>query len=271
MEIIKSHIDSGKGFDWGRASEDYAKYRDIYPPEFYNKLLSLGLCTKGQQVLDIGTGTGVIPRNIYTVTGGDCAKFTGADISENQIAHARRLSKEAGMDIDYVVSPAETLDFPRSSFDVITACQCYIYFDKDVIFKKFHELLKDNGHFCKMSMIWLIEESEIAANSERIVLKHNPDWSDHSLTRYTEEFPEQAQGLFEVADFVAFDVPVTFTRESWHGRIKACRGIGASSLSAQQIAAFEAEHLEYLKTIPPGKFDIPHYVTMYSLKKISNT
>ena len=28
--IIKD-IDNGKNFDWGNTSEDYAKYRDIYP------------------------------------------------------------------------------------------------------------------------------------------------------------------------------------------------------------------------------------------------
>jgi ubiquinone/menaquinone biosynthesis C-methylase UbiE len=266
-EIIKDHIDRGKGFDWGRASADYAKFRDIYPPIFYEKLLELKIGISGQSVLDIGTGTGVIPRNLHK----HGARLIGADISENQIAQARRLSAEAGMDIDYVVSPAEELDFPTESFDAITACQCYIYFDKNVIFKKFHELLKNGGRFCKMSMIWLIEESEIAAQTEKIVLKHNPDWSDHSLKRYTEEFPGQAKGLFEeAADFIAFDVPVTFTRESWHGRIKACRGIGASSLSAEQIAEFEREHLEYMQTLPPS-FDIPHYITLYSMKKISNT
>ena len=31
MEIVKNDIDSGAGFDWGRTSEDYAKFRDIYP------------------------------------------------------------------------------------------------------------------------------------------------------------------------------------------------------------------------------------------------
>ena len=29
--IQKKEIDSGTGFDWGRTSRDYAKYRDIYP------------------------------------------------------------------------------------------------------------------------------------------------------------------------------------------------------------------------------------------------
>ena len=29
MDIIDRNIDGGKAFDWGRTSEDYAKYRDI--------------------------------------------------------------------------------------------------------------------------------------------------------------------------------------------------------------------------------------------------
>ena len=31
MEITDAAIDGGRPFDWGRASADYAKYRDIYP------------------------------------------------------------------------------------------------------------------------------------------------------------------------------------------------------------------------------------------------
>ena len=58
MRMVNESIDSGKEFDWGRASEDYARYRDIYPHEFYEKLLSKGLCRKNQRILDIGTGTG---------------------------------------------------------------------------------------------------------------------------------------------------------------------------------------------------------------------
>ena len=33
MDIRDIRIDSGKAFDWGRTSEDYARYRDIYPEE----------------------------------------------------------------------------------------------------------------------------------------------------------------------------------------------------------------------------------------------
>jgi hypothetical protein len=35
MEIKNKSIHGGNAFDWGRTSSDYAKYRDIYPPMFY--------------------------------------------------------------------------------------------------------------------------------------------------------------------------------------------------------------------------------------------
>lgn len=53
--IIDKRIDGGKGFDWGKTSSDYAKYRDIYPHEMYKKLNSLGICVLAQHVLDLGT------------------------------------------------------------------------------------------------------------------------------------------------------------------------------------------------------------------------
>jgi SAM-dependent methyltransferase len=227
----------------------------------------MGLCIKGQRELDLGTGTGVLPRNLYR----HGAEFIGSDISENQIEQARRLSAEAGMNISYIVSPAEAVDFPDGHFDVITACQCFIYFDKAVIGQKLHRLLKGGGHFCKLSMIWLPAECEIAQASENIVLKYNPTWTGAGFTReesaFGGEMPECLNGLFEIADTEEFDVPLSFTRESWHGRMKACRGIGASSLSAEQIAEWEKEHIAYLQTVPEV-FDIPHFVTMLNLRRI---
>ena len=262
MEIINKDIDHGKGFDWGRTSGDYAKYRDIYPDIFYEKIIEMGLCVKGQRVLDVGTGTGVLPRNLYKYG----AQFIGSDISENQIEQARMLSQEAGMDISYVISSAETVDFPDNYFDTVMACQCYVYFDKDIIFSKIHRILKPLGHFCILFMAWLPDESEIAFNSEKTILKYNPSWSGCAMKRFVYDFPEQAQGLLEIANSLYYDVPVSFTRESWHGRMKACRGIGASSLSAQEIAQWEKEHIEYLQSVPEV-FTIPHFVAVLNLRR----
>ena len=261
--ITNTNIDHGKAFDWGRASEDYAKFRDIYPDVFYHKIIDAGLCGPDQTVLDLGTGTGVLPRHLYA----HGARFVGADISENQIAWARKLSKEAGMDIEYVVASAEDVEFPAGSFDVVLACQCFMYFNLDIVIPKIHALLKPGGHVCILSMIWLPLESDIAQASENLVLKYNPHWTGAGFRRSVPTVPGWANGLFEAANLDAFDLPISFTRESWHGRMIACRGIGASSLSEAEIAAFEREHQVYLSSVPEP-FEIPHIAYMVDLAKV---
>ena len=119
--IIDRRIDAGKAFDWGRTSEEYAKYRDVYPNEFYQRIADRGLCIDGQNVLALGTGTGVLPRNMYRYG----ANWTGTDISPEQIEQAKRLSEDADMKIDFQTVPTEEIDFPKESYDVITACQCF--------------------------------------------------------------------------------------------------------------------------------------------------
>ena len=101
MEIKDSRIDAGKAFDWGRTSKEYARYRDIYPEKFYRKVIDRGLCVKGQRVLDLGAGTGVLPRNLYSYG----AEWTGTDISPEQIEQAKILSEAADMKIDFQVVP----------------------------------------------------------------------------------------------------------------------------------------------------------------------
>lgn len=260
--ITKKDIDNGKAFDWGKTSKDYAKFRDIYPELFYQKIVDIGLCIDGQTVLDLGTGTGVLPRNMFKFG----AHFTGADISENQIAQAKKLSSEANMKIDYILSSAEDINFPDETFDVVTACQCFMYFDKSIVLPKIYQILKPNGHFCILFMAWLPYENKIAKASEELVLKYNPSWTGGHMQRYELGTPAWSRELFEVDNAIAYDLNVPFTRESWHGRMKACRGIGASSLSADKIAEWEKEHLSYLETVPET-FDIIHYATILNLRK----
>lgn len=225
MEIIDERIDGGKAFDWGKTSSDYAKYRDIYPKEFYEKVVSRNLCINGQKVLDLGTGTGVIPRNMYSYG----AKWTGTDISKEQIGQAKLLSK--GMDIEYYANSAEALDFPENSFDIITACQCFWYFDHETIMPNLYKLLKKDGRILVLFMTWLPFEDKIAGESEKLVLKYSPTWSGAGETMHPIFIPECYKEKFDLIYHDEYKLNVKFTRESWNGRMKACRGVGASLTS----------------------------------------
>lgn len=258
MNITDKNIDGGKAFDWGKTSADYAKFRDIYPQEFYDKIVQRRLCIKGQSVLDVGTGTGVLPRNLYRYG----AKWTGTDISENQIEQAKLLSQ--GMEITYYTLPTEALDFPENSFDVITACQCFFYFDHEQIRHKFFHILKPGGRILVLYMAWLPYEDKIAAESEKLVLKYNPTWSGAGAIPCPVFIPDCYKENFELVYHEEYRLKVPFTRESWHGRMKACRGVGAS-LSEPEITAWEAEHKKLLTEIAPDKFEILHYAAIVDL------
>lgn len=261
MFITDSDIDNGKAFDWGRASEDYAKYRDIYPEEFYRKIIERGLCAKGQRVLDLGTGTGVLPRNMYRFG----AKWTGTDISEEQIIQAKKLS--VNMDIDYYAVSAEKTDFPDNSFDVITACQCFWYFDHEKIMPELCRMLKTDGKLLILYMAWLPFEDDIAGKSEQLVLKYNPGWSGAGETIHPIWIPDCYFEKFSAIYHDEYPVDVKFTRQSWNGRMKACRGVGAS-LSDEEIGSWEAEHIKLLEEIAPEEFTVKHYAAITELKKI---
>lgn len=258
----KEVIDHGKTFDFGNTSRDYARYRDIYPPEFYQRILDLGLCREGQKVLDLGTGTGVLPRNLYRYG----AEFTGTDLSENQIKEARRLAEQENMKINFQWMPAEKSDFPDRSFDVITACQCFSYFNHSELAPKISHLLNAGGRFAILYMAWLPFEDVIAGKSEELVLRYNPLWTGCREERHPIVIPESYDRFFVKENEMVFDLSVPFTRESWNGRMKSCRGIGAS-LTEAEVDRFDREHLSLLKETAPECFEILHYAAITVLRR----
>ncbi|MBE7051733.1 MAG: class I SAM-dependent methyltransferase [Ruminococcaceae bacterium] len=259
MNISNNNIDCGKAFDWGRVSKDYAKYRDIYPKQFYDKIVDRNLCIKGQNILDLGTGTGVLPRNMYQYGG----KWTGIDISKEQIEQARLLS--AGMDIEYLSIPTENIDFPTETFDIVTACQCFWYFNHKQVMPIIYNILKKSGKLLILYMAWLPYEDKIAAESEKIVLKYSPNWSGAGEIMHPIDIPKEYNLDFEIVYHEEYPLKVHFTRETWNGRMKACRGVGAS-LTKKEICSWEQEHKKMLLEIAPSDFDILHYAAIAELR-----
>lgn len=232
------YIDKGTEFDFGRTSADYAKYRDIYPASMYENLIRFGVGRAGQRILDLGSGTAILPLNMAH-TG---ARFVAADISENQIALGRQLAAARGIDsIEFRVCPAEDTGFDDNSFDAVTAVQCFPYFDAEKAADEIRRVLKPHGLFCKIIMDWKPLEDAIIAKLEALVKRYNPVWNGCGFDKFRYSYPAWADDRFDIETIHSCDAVIEFTRESWLGRIKSCRGVGAS-LSEEKVAAFEREY-----------------------------
>src|SRR4029450_10747205 len=114
--ITKTNIDEGRTFDWGKTSPDYAVYRPGYPASFYTVLQAVGIGTRGQDILDLGTGTGVLARAFAKQ--GACV--IALDIAEAQIVAAQQLAAQDHLDIHFITCAAEEAAFPPQSFDIIS-------------------------------------------------------------------------------------------------------------------------------------------------------
>ena len=61
-----------------------------------------------------------------------------------------------------------------------------------------------------------------------------------------------------------FDADVAFTPASWRGRMRACRGVGAT-LPANDIAAFDAALAAWLDANAPPTFTVRHRIDAHLL------
>jgi ubiquinone/menaquinone biosynthesis C-methylase UbiE len=251
-----SAIDQGRTIDWGKTSVDYAAHRPGPPDSYYEKLTAFGIGTAGQRILDLGTGTGALARQFAR----QGARVVGIDISQQQIDAARNLADEEGTSAAFQVAQAEQLPWKNASFDVITANQCWLYFNKAKTLAECRRALTTNGLLMMSYFSWLPLVDPIAKASEDLVLQFNPQWSASGYTgEVPPALPQPEADWLTLRVMYFYDEKIPFTRESWRGRIRACRGIGAS-LSAEEVQAFDAAHDELLQKVAGPEFTVVHRI-----------
>ena len=256
-------IDGGNIIDWGKTSADYSAWRPNYPDRFFSALSVFGVGLPGQHILDLATGVGFLALR-FAKQG---CHVTGVDISTEQIEEARNRCESLGLLANFLVAPAENTGLLAASFDVITASQSWLYFDKERATHEVKRLLKSSGKLMTSHFGWLPLEDPIVQASERLVLKHNPKWKGADWSGEVPFLQKWAIGHFRVQAMFTFDEPIVFTRESWQGRMRACRGIGAT-LGPQQIEEFDREHDALLRSIAGEEFAILHRIEAHLVQPI---
>ena len=254
----KENIDHGKPYDWGRTSKDYVKHRPGYPPEFFTILQSIGVGLAGQHILDLATGPGTLAVP-FALQG---AKVAALDIAENQIEAAQEYARSSGATLEFIVADGTSTGLPSRSFDVVSASMCLHYFDRSAIVGEIKRLLRSDGVLLAASLLYLPGQSDIAAASEKLILEHNPEWTSSGYDGEVSANPPWAKDDFRVKSFHRYITEIPFTREGWRGRIRACRGIGAS-LDPEEVEYFDRAHAQMLEPLVGETFCIPHLVVIH--------
>jgi ubiquinone/menaquinone biosynthesis C-methylase UbiE len=119
--------------------EEYAAYRPSYPDQLFSDIYDYHTRRHGQWgvAIDVACGSGQATIPLSQKFG----KVYGLDLNPTQIAEAPRRPN-----IDYSISPAETLKFDSASTDLITIAQAAHWLDLPLVYKEFERVLKkDHG------------------------------------------------------------------------------------------------------------------------------
>ena len=249
--------------NFGLTANDYAKYRAGFPDVFFERVFADGYVKPDVSLLDIGTGTGTLARG-FAERG---CRVTGVDRSEQMIAMAKEMSQQQGLDVDFRVATAEENGLPDASFDIVTAGQCWHWFDRPRAAMEVKRVLKPKGTVIIAHFDWLPLKDNIVDLTEKLVIKFNPPWEKFadSFGVYPQWLRDLGEAGFEDIVTFSFDMDVPYTADAWRGRMRASSGV-AASLSDEDVSRFDSELgqlLEEKYQAPAGSdavLPIPHRI-----------
>ncbi|NOX61408.1 MAG: class I SAM-dependent methyltransferase [Chloroflexi bacterium] len=243
--------------DFGKTVNDYAQHRAGFPDELFERLRAFDVGLPGQRLLDLGTGSGSLARG-FAARG---CRVTALDPSWNLLLAARRLSQEERVVLAPVRAVAEATGLASSRFDVVTAGQCWHWFDRPRAAVEARRVLKPGGRLVIAHFDWIPLPGNVAYATEQLILAHNPAWSMSGGTGlYPAWLADVARGGFANIETFSFDIDVFYSHEAWRGRIRASAGV-AASLPPEAVAAFDMELGQLLsQRFPSDPLTVPHRV-----------
>jgi SAM-dependent methyltransferase len=243
--------------DFGRTADDYAAYRSPFPAELFARLRGMGVGLPRQRIVDLGTGPGALARGFAQA---GCS-VTGVDPAAALLAQARRLDTLAGVTATYRVGRAEDTGLVGGCWDVVSAGQCWHWFDRPRAAQEARRLLSAGGALVICHRDYVVLADNVCAATENLVLRFNPAWAMAGGTGIHPAWTTDAAtaGFTDLETF-SFDVTVEYTHEAWRGRMRTCNGVGAT-LPDRTVAEFDAALRRLLaERFPTDPLLVPHRI-----------
>lgn len=246
----------GRPIDFGKTASDYERHRPGFPASMYGRLRDRGWIAPGMRGLDLGTGTGSLALGLAA----EGLELVALDPAPELLAVARRRASELGLSLSFVQGKAESSGFEAASFDLVSAGQCWWWFDADAALVEARRILRPGGRLLIANFCYIPSPGSVAARTEQLILAHNPGWPKAGESGiFEEQLRDLDRGAFAHVESFSYVEPVRFSHESWRGRMRACNGVGAA-LAPAQVEAFDGELAQLLALEFPGELLVPHRV-----------
>jgi SAM-dependent methyltransferase len=253
--------------DFGRHSEDYAAYRPGYPASFYQRIDAITRIRESRS-LDLATGPGTIALEL----GARGSSVVGIDTSREQIATAQRVARDRNLEdrVHFRTASAEHTGLDASSFDLVTAGQCWHWFDRGAVMVEIQRVLRPGGVLAIAHYSYLAEHTPVARDTEDLILEFNPSWT---MAGWTGLFPEQIDevihGGFRLVEEFCYNHDEEFSHARWRGRIRTSNGVGSGGLSPSEVLRFDDALGRLLSSKYPDPMVVEHRVWCVVARKPS--
>ncbi len=244
------------GTNFGKAAEDYGTFRAGFPESIFDRLAEFSVGLPDHTVVDLGTGTGTLARG-FALRG---CKVIGVDPDPRMIGQAKKLDHQGKVSIRYVEAKAESTGLDSGTADVVTAGQCWHWFDQPRAIAEVIRLLKPGGKLVIANFDWLPLAGNVVEATEALIMQYNPDWHfGGGLGMYPQYLPLLSGAGTQNIQTFSYDMDVPYSPEAWRGRIRASAGVAA--LDVDSVRKFDAGLAELLSArYPSSVLAVPHRV-----------
>jgi SAM-dependent methyltransferase len=253
--------------DFGRHSEDYAAYRPGFPASFYQRIDAI-IPIRRARALDLATGPGTVALELAARG----SSVVGIDISPELVATAQRVAKEQNLEDNahFRVANAEHTGLEANAFDLVTAGQCWHWFDSAEAMAEARRVLRPGGVLIIAHYSYLAEHSPVAGDTEELILEFNPSWSmAGSAGMFPELIDEVIRGGFSLVEQFCYQHDETFSHARWCGRMRTCNGVGSGGLSPSEVDRFDEALRRLLRSSYPDPVLVAHRVWCVVARKPS--
>jgi len=205
----------------------YSRYREPYPPAFFETIAKRLNFTGRERLGDIGCGPAPLAIGFASYVG----SCTGIDPEPAMLAAAREQAKESGVTLNLLEARVEQLSEGLERFDLVAIGRALHWMEPQATLRVLDRIVSEGGSILVCgaapppgpSNPWLEAYNEIRSR-----------WVDH---RGEERYPAEAEQRFAASRFRFVDTIVVSTTHSVSVEELARRSLSRSTTSPQVLGA----------------------------------